>query len=453
MTNGDKVECPSLWLHPVHTAGDGVVPQPLHTPSSPALPTTVQALSIMAMDVVQKYPTPSTDSNQQQISKHQIFVGGLGFIVHAPDVCEQGPWQIPLRFSEVANFQIGNRFLVVGLREKSDRQAIQTRCRPFSGMWIIGVDDDDDSFDQPDTSIVNLLSDISAFGAIRSDVTCPIVAGAFAHAPRTKKIVENTDELVDLQVFTDDASTDPAYMPSAEPDLLMNLAPHPNLMFLHARSQEPDPAADNKARLAIMMDCFCAGDLQQHICDNGPLNEWRAAEIVFGLLSALSHLHAQDIVHNDVKSEGIRMKDDGCPVLLEFGTAARLGDTVAMRRRRGTPGYCAPEVLLNLQEHSAKVDAFGAGVVLYFISSGQLPFPGSNAESILRRTVRCRVKLDLPCLDHIGSFMKSLILLLLYKDPKVRVEASAALKSLLKVFGAHLKEQASTASSYSFLDS
>merc|ERR1719469_1449026 len=107
-----------------------------------------------------------------------------------------------------------------------------------------------------------------------------------------------------------------------------------------------------------MLEWCKHGDLHDRVSKQGPCDDGEAAQIMRGILRALSHVHDLGLVHRDVKPENIMIAEgpDGCrPLLGDFGIAAGLADDLAMSARCGSPGYVAPEVLEG-KRYDCKVD-------------------------------------------------------------------------------------------------
>mmetsp|Transcript_43933 Transcript_43933/g.82544 ORF Transcript_43933/g.82544 Transcript_43933/m.82544 type:complete len:461 (-) Transcript_43933:10-1392(-) len=441
-------EMPSLWLHPVHTL-EGASPSPLEPHRSRDVSLAGHTLLDMARERIQNYKAALNGSVEPRPSK--VSLGGSGFIIHELDEGECCQRHIPLRFSEVAHFQDVSTLLVVGLRGSADQRAVDCACLPLEAVWILGVGSKEPSV-YPDAALFSLLTTVGALGAVRSDFTTfynmeknPIRAGAFSKVylsqprlPADTDSMPKNDEIrkpskLAVKLFAHNPRKDSASAAMAEAAMLMGSTQHPNISCFQGLFRVPELAVQECECWAMMIEYSSAGDLFHDVSSKGLCGEWRAAEILAGLLSALSHLHARNIVHRDVKSETILLKDPGRPMLFDFESAARLDDAEALRKRRGSPGYCAPEIL-NSQDYGAKVDVFSAGVVLYFLLTGQLPFSGPTVASTLRRNIRCDVNLELKRLRDVSLLMKTLIMLLLYKEPMVRPEASTALQQVQTVY-------------------
>eukprot|EP00434_Breviolum_minutum_P011442 symbB.v1.2.010089.t1/scaffold644.1/size179742/13 len=125
-----------------------------------------------------------------------------------------------------------------------------------------------------------------------------------------------------------------------EVSFLQQSGGHPNISVLLGLFCAESPGG--RLRWALIMELCPGGDVHQHAHGNG-INPHNAIEVLFGVLSALIHLHTLRIVHRDVKSENVIINCDHA-VLVDFGIAAFLDDPVAMKACVGSPGYAAPEV-------------------------------------------------------------------------------------------------------------
>lgn len=104
--------------------------------------------------------------------------------------------------------------------------------------------------------------------------------------------------------------------------------------------------------------------------------------MVYQLLEALAHAHAQLVVHRDLKCSNVLVTGTGIPKLIDFGIARNLGNASDTRAygRFLTLRNAAPEQLLG-QAVGTGVDIYGAGLVLYELLCGQHPFSGEYTRS------------------------------------------------------------------------
>jgi serine/threonine protein kinase len=130
----------------------------------------------------------------------------------------------------------------------------------------------------------------------------------------------------------------------------------------------------------IVMPLMEVGTLRERI-NSGPLKPEEGANIVRQIAEALQYAHDMDLVHRDVKPSNILLDEDGNAWLSDFGTARVLDATANLTGSSliGTPQYMSPEQARG-DPVTPLADVYALGVVLYQMSTGQLPF---NAESPL----------------------------------------------------------------------
>jgi calcium/calmodulin-dependent protein kinase I len=132
----------------------------------------------------------------------------------------------------------------------------------------------------------------------------------------------------------------------------------------------------------IVTELLPKGDLLTLVTQSKKLTHEDAAKYIRSLLVALEYLHANDLIHRDVKLENILIttNDMNEPrvVLTDLGLTCFCGEEEgALTDAVGSIGYIAPEVFKNA--YGKKADIFGVGVVLYCILSGTMPFAGNHS--------------------------------------------------------------------------
>ncbi len=108
------------------------------------------------------------------------------------------------------------------------------------------------------------------------------------------------------------------------------------------------------------------------------------AKLLEQIARALHHAHQRRYVHRDVKPANILIEEaTGIPYVADFGLAIREEDYLQDGRVAGTPAYMSPEQTRGEGHRlDGRSDLFSLGVVMYWMMTGRLPFPGQTREEI-----------------------------------------------------------------------
>src|SRR5215813_6324678 len=126
---------------------------------------------------------------------------------------------------------------------------------------------------------------------------------------------------------------------------------------------------------------FIEGKTFDEYCDSKNLGIARRICLFLDILGAVSHAHANLIVHRDIKPTNVLVSKDGQVKLLDFGIAKLLREegqegTATLLTREGvsalTPEYAAPEQITG-EPVTTATDVYQLGVLLYVLLAGQHP--------------------------------------------------------------------------------
>ena len=102
------------------------------------------------------------------------------------------------------------------------------------------------------------------------------------------------------------------------------------------------------------------------------VNEAWLLPILKSVLGALGYLHAQNLLHRDLKPGNILLQADGTPIIIDFGTARAL-QTERSATMVGTPGYTPIEQITPNGKRGPWTDIYALGATCYRLITGELP--------------------------------------------------------------------------------
>ncbi|QKW06336.1 serine/threonine protein kinase [Streptomyces sp. NA04227] len=182
----------------------------------------------------------------------------------------------------------------------------------------------------------------------------------------------------------------------------------------------------------LVMEYVAGGSLDHR----PPLNPERVARIGVQIADALAALHAEGIVHGDVKPGNVVVTPDGLAKLADFGAAYRVGGRETITQNGAvsyTPDFASPEMVAGQPQRAS--DVFSLGAMLYYLVTGLPPRPGARrgvdpfvAE---QQAARGETALDADC-----GILAEVLPSMLARDPDERPAAHEVRARLEQVAGA-----------------
>lgn len=150
---------------------------------------------------------------------------------------------------------------------------------------------------------------------------------------------------------------------------------HPNIVSVYDVSRGGDTEY-------IVMELIDGITLKQYMEKRGQLNWRESLHFITQIMRGLSHAHSRGIVHRDIKPQNVMVLRDGSVKVADFGIACLENSAQTLTQEAlGSVHYISPEQARG-DRTDARSDIYSAGVVLYEMLTGRLPFEGDSAVSV-----------------------------------------------------------------------
>lgn len=186
------------------------------------------------------------------------------------------------------------------------------------------------------------------------------------------------NRLVAIKILRDDLAQDAEFRRRFHDESqAVAMLSHPNIMAVYDVSKSSDLEY-------IVMELLDGITLKQYMQKKGEPLSWKEAlHFITQIMKALSHAHGRGIIHRDIKPQNIMVLRDGSIKVADFGIArlASAAQSTLTQEALGSVHYISPE-----QARGSRIDArsdiYSAGVVLYEMLTGRLPYEGDSPVSV-----------------------------------------------------------------------
>ena len=146
---------------------------------------------------------------------------------------------------------------------------------------------------------------------------------------------------------------------------------HPNLVAVHDFSSDGLP-------IYLIMELITGGTLRELLAERGPMPPHAAAGVMHSVLAGLSEVHDAGLVHRDIKPDNVLITNTHRVKVGDFGLVrSTRADHDSSGQIVGTVSYLSPEQVTGAEITPAS-DVYSAGIVLFELLTGTVPFSGET---------------------------------------------------------------------------
>ncbi|KAB1650422.1 Stk1 family PASTA domain-containing Ser/Thr kinase [Pseudoclavibacter endophyticus] len=231
---------------------------------------------------------------------------------------------------------------------------------------------------------------------------------------------------------------------------------HPTIVRVFDAGEDTFVRADGHELIVpyIVME-YVEGDQLRDLMLDAPLANDKIASYMSGILTALEYSHRAGVVHRDIKPGNIKVTPDGTVKVMDFGIARAISDTAGTIAQTtailGTASYFSPEQARG-ENVDGRSDLYSAGIVLYEMLTGQVPFQGDSAVAVAYQHVTERPVPPSELNPNVSPAMDAVVLRALAKSPDDRFQSASefrrdlelAVQGIMPAFGVEADETEDT---------
>ena len=184
----------------------------------------------------------------------------------------------------------------------------------------------------------------------------------------------------------------------------------------------------------LVMEHVQGRSLSQIIKQDGPLDPATVAEVGAQVADGLSALHADGIIHRDVKPGNVLIREDGVAKISDFGISRTAGDATLTQSGylTGTPSYFSPALARGAEPTPAD-DVWALGATLYAAVEGRPPYTQrTNPVEVLHE-----ITSSPPPPPQQAAFLEPALRRMLDRDPSSRWSMADAGHTLRRLADTH----------------
>ena len=201
---------------------------------------------------------------------------------------------------------------------------------------------------------------------------------------------------------------------------------------------------NNETGAVLVMEYVEGLPVDMIIAEKGALPVRDSVSITQCMLEALVYAHGKGIVHRDIKPANLIREKTGAVKVTDFGIAkikegaGATSQTVLTKSGflLGTPHYMSPEQIREPKDAGAKCDIYSAGVVLYEMLTGQLPFNSRSLPKLIDAIYRGEKQVPSALRNDIDKDIEAIVLKSMHPRHEQRYETAREFYEALEEYNA-----------------
>ncbi len=196
---------------------------------------------------------------------------------------------------------------------------------------------------------------------------------------------------------------------------------HPNIVAVH-------DSGEAEGTPFLVMEFVSGEPLSRRLRDGQSVSLAVVRVVMMQLLAALDCAHGQGVIHRDIKPANLMLQANGRLKVADFGVASLSNSQSQTQHTIGTPSYMAPEQFTG-ELPTPVTDLYAAGVVLFELLCGHLPYRADNAAALMYQVMHT----PLPDVPHsVPSALRAVVRKAIQRDPAARFPSAKAFGYVLK---------------------